>query len=164
MVLPVAIVVLPATVTALGAAALCAGLLRTPVGRSVGSTSGEGRRAYGGVPMTPTGGRSVTGGQGQEPSARGRYFTLQQAEAAFPVFTPRLLRRLVQERRIAFSRAGRCIVLAEADILAHLEANGAGWPAGTSLHDGLAEEAVRRLIWAARASTIALSRSAEACW
>jgi hypothetical protein len=54
---------------------------------------------------------------------RGRYFTLQQAAVAFPVFTPRLLRRLVQERRIPFSRAGRCIVLAEADILAYLEAN-----------------------------------------
>ena len=54
---------------------------------------------------------------------RGRYFTLQQAAVAFPAFTPRLLRRLVQERRVPFSRAGRCIVLAEADILAYLEAN-----------------------------------------
>lgn len=164
MVLPVAIVVLPATVTALGAAALCAGLLRTPVGRSVGSTSGEGRRAYGGVPMTPTGGRSVTGGQGQEPSARGRYFTLQQAAAAFPAFTLRLLRRLVQERRIAFSRAGRCIVLAEAT--SSPTSKPAAWsrPAGTWLHDGTAAKAALALIWAARASAIALSRSAEACW
>jgi hypothetical protein len=39
------------------------------------------------------------------------------------VFTPRLFRRLVQERRIAFSRAGRCIVIAESDITAFLEAN-----------------------------------------
>ena len=54
---------------------------------------------------------------------RGRYLTLQQVAVAFPAFTPRLLRRLVQERRIPFSRAGRCIVLAEADILAYLEAN-----------------------------------------
>jgi hypothetical protein len=30
---------------------------------------------------------------------------------------------LVQERRIAFSRVGRCIVLAEADIEAYVEAN-----------------------------------------
>jgi hypothetical protein len=38
-------------------------------------------------------------------------------------FTPRLLRRLVQERRIPFSRAGRCIVIAEADIENYLERN-----------------------------------------
>lgn len=50
------------------------------------------------------------------PVDRGRYFTLQQVAAAYPVFTLRLLRRLVQERRIAFSRVGRCIVLSEADI------------------------------------------------
>jgi len=47
---------------------------------------------------------------------RGKYFTLQQAVVAYPVFTPRLLRRLVQQRRIAFSRVGRTIVLSEADI------------------------------------------------
>lgn len=47
---------------------------------------------------------------------RGRYFTLEQAAAAYPAFTPRLFRRLVQERRIAFSKVGRRIVLAEADI------------------------------------------------
>ena len=73
--------------------------------------------------MTPAARRPVAVGQGPEPSARGRYFTLQQAAAAFPAFTPRLLRRLVQERRIPFSRAGRCIVLSEADILAYLERN-----------------------------------------
>jgi excisionase family DNA binding protein len=55
--------------------------------------------------------------------SRGRYFTLQQAADEYPAFTLRLLRRLVQERRIAFSRVGRCIVLAEADIEAYLEAN-----------------------------------------
>jgi hypothetical protein len=65
----------------------------------------------------------VTAGQAPEPSDRGRYFTLQQAAVAFPAFTPRLLRRLVQERRVPFSRAGRCIVLAEADILTYLERN-----------------------------------------
>ncbi|MHB1927916.1 MAG: helix-turn-helix domain-containing protein [Acidimicrobiales bacterium] len=54
---------------------------------------------------------------------RGRYLTLQQAAEAFPAFTPRLLRRLVQERRLPFSRAGRCIVIAEADIHAYLERN-----------------------------------------
>jgi excisionase family DNA binding protein len=54
---------------------------------------------------------------------RGRYFTLQQAADEYPAFTLRLLRRLVQERRIAFSRVGRCIVLAEADIEAYVEAN-----------------------------------------
>ena len=73
--------------------------------------------------MSPAVGRPVTASQGTRPSDRGRYLTLQQAAVAFPVFTPRLLRRLVQERRIPFSRAGRCIVLAEADILAYLEAN-----------------------------------------
>jgi hypothetical protein len=54
---------------------------------------------------------------------RGRYFTLEQAAEAYPVFTRRLLTRLVQERRIAFSRAGRLIVLAESDIEQYLEAN-----------------------------------------
>lgn len=54
---------------------------------------------------------------------RGCYLTLQQAAEAYPAFSPRLLRRLVQERRIPFSRAGRCIVLAEADIEAYLEHN-----------------------------------------
>ena len=39
------------------------------------------------------------------------------------MFTLRLLRRLVQERRIAFSRVGRCIVLSEADIHAYVEAH-----------------------------------------
>ncbi len=54
---------------------------------------------------------------------RGQYLTLQQAAETFPAFSPRLLRRLVQERRIPFSRAGRCIVIAEADIDAYLERN-----------------------------------------
>lgn len=54
---------------------------------------------------------------------RGQYYTLQQAAEAFPAFSPRLLRRLVQERRIPFSRAGRRIVIAEADIDAYLERN-----------------------------------------
>lgn len=54
---------------------------------------------------------------------RGRYFTLKQVPEAYPVFTPRLLRRLVDQRRIAFSRVGRCIVLAEADIEAYIEDN-----------------------------------------
>ncbi len=56
-------------------------------------------------------------------AARGRYLTLQQTADAFPAFSPRLLRRLVQERRIPFSRAGRRIVIAEADIDAYLERN-----------------------------------------
>ncbi len=52
---------------------------------------------------------------------RGRYFTLQQAADVYPAFTFRLLRRLTQERRIPFSRVGRCIVLAESDIEAYIE-------------------------------------------
>jgi hypothetical protein len=68
---------------------------------------------------SPTaGGRAV-----HAANTRGRYFTLRQAADEYPAFTLRLLRRLVQERRIAFSRAGRCIVLAEADIEAYLEAS-----------------------------------------
>jgi hypothetical protein len=55
--------------------------------------------------------------------SRGRYLTLEQAAEAYPAFTFRLLRRLVEERRIAFSRAGRRIVLAEADIERYLEGN-----------------------------------------
>jgi hypothetical protein len=54
---------------------------------------------------------------------RGRYFTIVEAAKAYPIFTPRLLRRLVQERRIAFTRAGRAIVLAEFDIEDYLEHN-----------------------------------------
>jgi excisionase family DNA binding protein len=63
---------------------------------------------------------------------RGSYFTLQQAAAHYPVFTIRLLRRLVQERRIAFSRVGRRIVLAEADIEAYVEANRVELPTQSS--------------------------------
>lgn len=54
---------------------------------------------------------------------RGRYFTLKQMVEAYPVFTSRLARRLVQQRRIPFSRAGRVIVIAESDIEAYLEGN-----------------------------------------
>lgn len=54
---------------------------------------------------------------------RGRYFTLKQVVEEYPAFTPRLARRLVQQRRIPFSRLGRVIVLAEADIEAYIEAN-----------------------------------------
>ena len=56
-------------------------------------------------------------------AVRGRYFTLDQAAEAYPVFTRRLLRRLVEQRRIPFSRAGRRIVLAAADIEQYLERN-----------------------------------------
>ncbi len=43
--------------------------------------------------------------------------------AAYPgVLTERLIRRLVAERRIAYSYAGRRVVLAEADIEAYLDA------------------------------------------
>lgn len=70
-------------------------------------------------------GRRANGGPGaiRTSQNRGRYFTLQQAAEEYPAFTTRLLRRLVQERRIAFSRIGRNIVLAEADIEAYVEAN-----------------------------------------
>jgi hypothetical protein len=60
---------------------------------------------------------------GSQSAGRGRYLTLEQAAEAYPVFTMRLLKRLVEERRIAFSRAGRRIVLAERDIEQYLEAN-----------------------------------------
>lgn len=70
-------------------------------------------------------GRAPHGGPGATRTSqnRGRYFTLQQAAEEYPAFTTRLLRRLVQERRIAFSRVGRNIVFAEADIEAYVEAN-----------------------------------------
>ena len=56
-------------------------------------------------------------------TVRGRYFTIPQAAEAYPgIFTERLQRRLIAERRIAFTRAGRRIVLAEADIESYLEA------------------------------------------
>lgn len=55
---------------------------------------------------------------------RGRLFTIPQAVEAYPgVLTERLIRRLVQERRIAFSYAGKRIILAESDIDDYFEAN-----------------------------------------
>jgi hypothetical protein len=58
------------------------------------------------------------------PRRRGRYFTIPQAAQAYPgVLTERLIRRLVAERRVAYSYAGRRVVLAEADIEAYLDAN-----------------------------------------
>lgn len=55
---------------------------------------------------------------------RGRYFTIPQAVEAYPgVLTERLIRRLVNERRIAFTYAGRRVVLAETDIENYLEGN-----------------------------------------
>jgi len=65
--------------------------------------------------------RTAAGGQ-RRPPGRGRYFTLPQAVEAYPVFTVRLLRRLVEQRRIAFSCVGRCIILAEDDIEAYIDA------------------------------------------
>jgi excisionase family DNA binding protein len=54
---------------------------------------------------------------------RGRYYTLEQVAQEYPVFTMRLLRRLIQQRRIPFSRVGRRIVIAEGDIEAYIERN-----------------------------------------
>lgn len=71
----------------------------------------------------PTKGLSIDSTQRPGAPARGRYLTLRQAAEAYPAFSPRLLRRLVQERRIPFSRAGRNIVIAGADIDAYLERN-----------------------------------------
>jgi excisionase family DNA binding protein len=85
---------------------------------------------------------------------RGRYFTLDQAAQAYPVFTRRL-RRLVEQRRIAFSRAGRLIVLAESDIEQYLEANRSEIPrcgpyaALSSLHRG-AREIDRKILPASK--------------
>lgn len=76
-------------------------------------------------PLSP-GKPTCASDRGGDPVAkrpRGRYFTLTEAAELYPVFTPRLLRRLVQDRRIAFSRVGRVIVLAEGDIEAYLERN-----------------------------------------
>lgn len=54
---------------------------------------------------------------------RGRYFTIPQAVEAYPgVLTERLIRRLVSDRRIAYSYSGRRVILAEDDIEAYLEA------------------------------------------
>lgn len=53
-----------------------------------------------------------------------RYFTIRTAAEAYPgVFTERLLRRLVAERRIGFTKAGQKIVFAEADLEGYLAAN-----------------------------------------
>lgn len=69
---------------------------------------------------------------------RGQYFTLQQAVVAYPVFTHRLLRRLVQQRRIAFSRVGRSIVLSEADIENYIAQNRVEPPAPRSAWNAVA--------------------------
>lgn len=54
---------------------------------------------------------------------RHQYLTIEQAAEAFPgVLTTRLLRRLVQQRRVPFSYAGRRVVLREDDLVAYLEA------------------------------------------
>lgn len=82
-----------------------------PVRQTVPNTSSAGART-----------RLIADGADARQS-RGRYFTLQQTVEEYPVFTLRLLRRLVQERRIAFSRVGRYIVLSEADIHAYVEAH-----------------------------------------
>lgn len=66
---------------------------------------------------------TVNAGRNNTRADRGQYFTLQQVVAAYPVFTPRLLRRLVQQRRIAFSRVGRSIILSEADIENYIAQN-----------------------------------------
>lgn len=55
--------------------------------------------------------------------SRDRFLTLAQAAEEYPIFSERLLRRLVQERRIAFSRAGRTVVVSDADIHNYLEHN-----------------------------------------
>jgi excisionase family DNA binding protein len=55
--------------------------------------------------------------------SRGRWFTIDQAGDAFPAVGARMFRRLVQERRLAFSRVGRRILISETDIEALLEAN-----------------------------------------
>jgi hypothetical protein len=78
-----------------------------------------------------------TGGTDVNARRRGRYFTLQQAAEEYPAFGLRLLRRLVQERRIAFSRAGQRIVLAESDIEAYVEAYRVE-PAAATAHSRLA--------------------------
>ena len=55
---------------------------------------------------------------------RGRYFTIPQAVEAYPgVLTERLIRRLVAEKRVAYTYAGRRVVLAEDDIEDYLERN-----------------------------------------
>ena len=72
---------------------------------------------------SPVGGASRSVATESAPKPRGRYLTLEQAADAYPIFTFRLLRRLVEERRIPFSRAGRRIVLTEHDIEQYLEAN-----------------------------------------
>jgi excisionase family DNA binding protein len=69
------------------------------------------------------GGLVVTARRTPTPPNRGRYFTLEEVADAYPVLTVRLLRRLIYERRIPFSKAGRRVVLAQADIDAYFEEN-----------------------------------------
>jgi excisionase family DNA binding protein len=53
---------------------------------------------------------------------RGKWFTLDQAGDAYPAIGRRMFRRLVQERRLPFSRVGRRILVAEHDIDSYLDA------------------------------------------
>ncbi len=68
-------------------------------------------------PSVGDGGTTARRGIGAAPRRapeRGRYFTIPQAIETYPgVLTERLIRRLVAERRIAFTYAGRREVLAE---------------------------------------------------
>ncbi|MEY2472687.1 MAG: hypothetical protein QOK28_2016 [Actinomycetota bacterium] len=51
-----------------------------------------------------------------------RYFTIEQTATEYPVLTERLIRRLIAERRIPFSKAGRRVILREDDIVGYLDA------------------------------------------
>jgi hypothetical protein len=75
------------------------------------------------ISETRTPGTTDTSTPRQTDRDRGKYFTLRQVVEAYPALTPRLVRRLVQQRRISFSKVGRVIVLAEADIEAYIEAH-----------------------------------------
>lgn len=54
---------------------------------------------------------------------RGRYIRLLEVPNEYPVFTVRLLRRLVLRARIAFSKVGKAIVFSVSHIEDYLEFN-----------------------------------------
>lgn len=57
-----------------------------------------------------------------ESMSNGRPMTIEQVEAEYaPVFTVRLLRTLVEQRRIKHYRAGRRLVFRHEDLEAYLE-------------------------------------------
>lgn len=54
--------------------------------------------------------------------SRGRYFLFEQVLENYPALNERLLRRLVAQRRIGFTKCGRRLAFSERDLEEYFEA------------------------------------------